>query len=67
MDHDHLPTTHPRPQESEHVRPLPPLAVSGLVVTKAALVQALRIYVPQLIDLERLEDGRYLLRLAEDR
>lgn len=46
-------------------RPLPPLAVSGLVVTKAALVRALRVYVPQLVDLEPLEGGRYMLRLAE--
>ena len=44
---------------------MPPLAVGGLVVTKAALVRALRAYVPQFVDLEPLEGGRYLLRLAE--
>ncbi len=42
-----------------------PLSISALVVTKAALVQALKIYVPGLRDIELLEGGadgdRYLL------
>ena len=42
---------------------LAPLAVSGLVVTKAALLAALRIYVPQLVGLEALPGDRYLLLL----
>ena len=44
---------------------LKPLAVSGIVVTKAALVEALRVYVPALVDLEVVEDGeRFVLDLA---
>jgi hypothetical protein len=41
-----------------------PLQVGGLVVTKEALIAALRLYVPQLADLTALEDGRFLLGLA---
>ncbi len=42
--------------------PLKPLAISGVCVTKAALIEALRIYVPTLIDVEVVEDGeRFLL------
>ena len=41
-----------------------PLAVSGLIVTKAALLAALAIYVPQLRDIEVMPDDRYLLLLA---
>jgi hypothetical protein len=41
--------------------PIPPLAVSGIVVTKAALVAALQIYMPQLVDLAPVEGGRYYL------
>lgn len=43
---------------------IPPLAVSGLVVTKAALVAALRLYVPQVVDIEPLDGEGFLLRLA---
>ncbi|MCL5075749.1 MAG: hypothetical protein M1136_08930 [Chloroflexi bacterium] len=41
-----------------------PLNVTGLVVTKADLVKALRIYVPQLFDITSLDDGRFLLSLT---
>lgn len=44
---------------------LTPLAVSGVVVSKAALIEALRVYVPALVDLEVVEDGeRFVLDLA---
>ncbi|MBI2305246.1 MAG: hypothetical protein HYU86_10955 [Chloroflexi bacterium] len=45
--------------------PVPPLNVSCLVVAKADLVAALRIYVPQLADIISLDGERFLLSLAE--
>lgn len=42
---------------------VPPLAVSGLVVAKADLVAALRLFVPQLVDVAALDDGRFVLGL----
>lgn len=45
--------------------PLRPLVVSGVCVTKAALVDALRVYVPNLMDIEVVEDGeRFLLTVS---
>ncbi|GEM_PF-5383709 len=42
-----------------------PLAVSGLLVTKAALLAVLVRYVPQVTDIEVLDDGeRFLLLVA---
>ncbi|MCL4459663.1 MAG: hypothetical protein M1136_01905 [Chloroflexi bacterium] len=41
-----------------------PLIATGLVVTKANLVKALRIYVPQLVDITSLNDERFLLSLT---
>jgi len=38
--------------------------VSGLVVSTAALVAALRTYLPQLVTIEPLDGGRFLLTLA---
>ena len=38
-----------------------PLAVSGLVITKAALIAALQIYMPQLVDLAPVDGERYYL------
>lgn len=44
--------------------PLKPLAVSAVVVTKAALIGALRVYL-NLVDLEVVEDGqRFILTLG---
>ena len=44
--------------------PLRPLAVSGVCVTNGALIDALRIYIPNLADIEVVEDGeRFLLNL----
>ncbi|MFN0073811.1 MAG: hypothetical protein ACKVVP_20215 [Chloroflexota bacterium] len=43
---------------------LPPLVVSGLVVQKADLLAALRVYVPQLTDLTVLDATRFVLQLA---
>ena len=45
------------------LQPVPPLEVSGIMVTRAALVAALRIYVPQLIDISELDSERFLLTL----
>lgn len=53
-----------RPQRTATGIALPPLHVSGLVVSTAALVAALRPYLPQLIDVEPLDSGQFLLRLA---
>ena len=45
--------------------PLKPLAVSGVIITKAALLDALRVYAPNLAGLEVVEDGeRFILTLA---
>ena len=38
---------------------LRPLRVAGLVVAKAEVVAALRVYVPQLADLSVTEDGEH--------
>lgn len=52
-------------EDSPAITPaLPPLAVGGLVVTRAALVAALRLYVPQVVDIEPLDGERFLLVLA---
>jgi hypothetical protein len=40
------------------------LNVSGVVVTRADLVAALRIYLPLLADITPLKDGRFVLSLA---
>lgn len=40
-----------------------PLAVSALMVTKADLIAALRVYVPQLSDIEAIDGERFLLSL----
>lgn len=45
--------------------PLKPLRVSGVVVSKADLIEALRVYAPALTNIEVVEDGeRFLLSLA---
>lgn len=51
----------PGADQSETGAALPPLAVSGLVITKDALVEALRIYMPQLVDVVAVEGSRFLL------
>ena len=45
---------------------LPPLAISALMVTKADLIAALRVYVPHLSDIEALDDDRYLLTVGAE-
>lgn len=46
--------------------PLAPLRVSGLVVRKADLIEALQVYVPGLVDLICTEDGaHYWLQIGE--
>lgn len=42
---------------------VPPLAISGLVVAKADLVAALRLYVPQIVDVHALDGGQFVLSL----
>ena len=44
---------------------LPPLAVSALMLTKADLIAALRVYLPHLTDVEVIDDGeRFLLKVG---
>lgn len=43
---------------------IPPLAVSGPVVAKAATRSALRLYVPHLVDVEALDGGHFVLGLG---
>lgn len=49
----------PPPNGVSSAEPLPPLRVSGLVLRKADLIAALRVYVPNLADLAVTEDGEY--------
>ncbi|MBI3979723.1 MAG: hypothetical protein HY331_16200 [Chloroflexi bacterium] len=43
---------------------LKPLSIAGVVITRKTLVEALRIYAPQLEDIEVFEDGeRFFLTL----
>ena len=44
--------------------PLPPLTVSALMVTKADLIAALRVYLPQLSDIEAIDGERFLLSVG---
>ncbi|MCL4541164.1 MAG: hypothetical protein M1396_02315 [Chloroflexi bacterium] len=39
---------------------LPPLSVQGLVVTKRDLIGALHLWVPQLVDIQFLNDERFI-------
>lgn len=43
---------------------IPPMGISGLVVTKADLIAALRIYVPLLADIAPLDGERFVLSMA---
>ena len=43
---------------------LPPLTVSALMVTKADLIRGLRVYLPQLADIEPLDGDRFLLHVG---
>lgn len=43
---------------------LPPLAVSALMVTKADLIAALRVYLPQISDIEALDGDCFLLSVG---
>lgn len=49
--------TNRRPEGSAVL--LRPLRVAGLVVAKTALVEALRVYVPGLVDVQATEDGEH--------
>ena len=40
-------------------QPLPPLGVSGVVLSKAQLLEALRVYVPNIVDFSPLPDGQH--------
>ena len=46
--------------------PLQPLRVSGVVVRKADLIDALRVYVPALEDLQVTEDGDHFWLMLGD-
>jgi len=43
---------------------LPPLTISALLVTKADLIRGLRVYLPQLADIEALDGDRFLLHVG---
>ena len=43
---------------------LPPLAISALMVTKADLIAALRVYLPQISDIEMIDGERFLLSVG---
>ena len=43
---------------------LPPLTVSALMVTKADLIAALRVYLPHLSDIEAIDGDRFLLSVG---
>ena len=67
MDHDGPGTmTNGLATEPVGHPPIQPLMAVGVVVTKAALIQALQLYVPQLLDVEPIDDGRFFLRTAPD-
>ncbi len=53
----------PLPETEVRPVPLPPLNISGVVVKKKDLIEALRIYVPLIADIQPFEDGEnfYLL------
>ncbi|GEM_PF-2228977 len=40
-------------------RPVPPLNISGVVITKAQLLDALRVYIPNIADFNPLQDGQH--------
>jgi hypothetical protein len=48
------------------VVPLTPLRVSGVVVGKADVVDALRVYVPALVDIQVTEDGGFFWLLLDE-
>jgi len=53
-------------QPAPPAAPLQPLRVSGVVVRKADLIEALRVYVPALEDVQVTEDGdHFWLMLGE--
>lgn len=45
---------------------LPPLTISALMVTKADLVAALRVYLPHLADIEAIDGNRFLLTVGAE-
>ncbi len=50
--------------EPERMPQMPPLTVSALMVTKADLIAALRIYLPSISDLEAIDGDRFLLSVS---
>lgn len=58
---DALSEENPTPEAPQPML-IPPLVVSGVLVTRAALVQSLRVYLPTLIDVQSIEgDDRFIL------
>jgi len=50
----------PQPEDrATEAQPLPPLGVSGVVLSKAQLLDALRVYVPGITDFSPLPDGQH--------
>jgi hypothetical protein len=53
--------------QSQQAVPLRPLNVAGVVVRKDDLIEALRVYVPGLVDLQVTDDGEFFwLMLSGD-
>ncbi|MBI2305282.1 MAG: hypothetical protein HYU86_11135 [Chloroflexi bacterium] len=46
-------------EAERQVVPIPPLNLSGVVINKADLVAALKIYVPNVADVQAFEDGEH--------
>ena len=54
-------------QPTPEVRPLPPLALAGVVVTKGQLIKALQVYIPAITDIVLLDEKgeHFYLRFGE--
>jgi hypothetical protein len=50
--------------DSPQTIPLPPLPIEAVVVSKEAIITCLKVFLPQLIDVDLLETGSFLLRVG---
>ncbi len=57
----------PHRTEASQAIALRPLRVSGLVVHKAEIIEALRVYAPNLSDLQVTEDGEHFWLMLDER
>jgi hypothetical protein len=61
-----LPVENGATPEASRTIPLKPLEISGVLISKAALLEVLRVYISNVADVDQLEDGRFLLTLAPE-